>query len=230
MYSLQKGLFMEKKDILKTVDHTLLTQTATWAEIRQILDDAMKYETASACIPASYVKQAAEYVDGKLPICTVIGFPNGYSTTAVKVFETRDAVANGATEIDMVLNIGYLKDKRYQEIEEEIRQIHEACDGRILKVIIETCLLTEEEKIKMCEIVTKAGAEFIKTSTGFSTSGATFADVELMRKNVGANVKVKAAGGISSLDDAEKFIELGADRLGTSRIVKLIKNEEAAGY
>lgn len=221
---------MEKKDILKTVDHTLLTQTATWAEIRQILDDAMKYGTASACIPASYVKQAAEYVEGKLPICTVIGFPNGYSTTAVKVFETKDAVANGASEIDMVLNIGFLKDKRYQEIEDEIRQIHEACDGRILKVIIETCLLTEEEKIRMCEIVTNAGAEFIKTSTGFSTAGATFADVELMRKHVGADVKVKAAGGISSLDDAEKFIELGADRLGTSRIVKLIKNEEATGY
>ncbi|MDO4298720.1 MAG: deoxyribose-phosphate aldolase [Lachnospiraceae bacterium] len=221
---------MEKKDILKTVDHTLLTQTATWAEICQILDDAMKYGTASACIPASYVKQAAEYVEGKLPICTVIGFPNGYSTTAVKVFETKDAVANGASEIDMVLNIGFLKDKRYQEIEDEIRQIHEACDGRILKVIIETCLLTEEEKIRMCEIVTNAGAEFIKTSTGFSTAGATFADVELMRKHVGADVKVKAAGGISSLDDAEKFIELGADRLGTSRIVKLIKNEEATGY
>lgn len=221
---------MEKKDILKKVDHTLLTQTATWAEIRQILDDAMKYETASACIPASYVKQAAEYVNGKLPICTVIGFPNGYSTTAVKVFETKDAVANGASEIDMVLNIGYLKDKRYQEIEDEIRRIHEACGGRILKVIIETCLLTEEEKIRMCEIVTNAGAEFIKTSTGFSTAGATFADVELMRKHVGADVKVKAAGGISSLDDAEKFIGLGADRLGTSRIVKLIKNEEASGY
>ncbi len=214
---------MENRDILKTVDHTLLTQTATWEEIRQILDDAMKYETASACIPASYVKQAAEYVQGKLPICTVIGFPNGYSTTAVKVFETKDAVMNGASEIDMVINIGHLKDKQYEKIEEEIRQIHEACDGRILKVIIETCLLTEEEKIRMCEIVTKAGAEFIKTSTGFSKSGATFADVELMKKHVGEGVKVKAAGGISSLDDAKKFIELGAERLGTSRIVKLIK-------
>lgn len=208
----------------------MLAQSATWGEIRRILDDAMKYGTASACIPASYVKQAAEYVDGKLPICTVIGFPNGYSTTAVKVFETKDAVANGASEIDMVLNIGYLKDKRYEDIEREIREIHAACDGRILKVIIETCLLTEEEKIKMCEIVTSAGAEFIKTSTGFSTAGATFADVELLRKHVGPQVKVKAAGGISSLDDAEKFISLGADRLGTSRIVKLIKNEEAAGY
>lgn len=214
---------MENRDILKTVDHTLLTQTATWEEIRQILDDAMKYETASACIPASYVKQAAEYVQGKLPICTVIGFPNGYSTTAVKVFETKDAVMNGASEIDMVINIGHLKDQQYEKIEEEIRQIHEACDGRILKVIIETCLLTEEEKIRMCEIVTKAGAEFIKTSTGFSKSGATFADVELMKKHVGEGVKVKAAGGISSLDDAKKFIELGAERLGTSRIVKLIK-------
>lgn len=214
---------MENRDILKTVDHTLLTQTATWEEIRQILDDAMKYETASACIPASYVKQAAEYVQGKLPICTVIGFPNGYSTTAVKVFETKDAVLNGASEIDMVINIGHLKDQQYEKIEEEIRQIHEACEGRILKVIIETCLLTEEEKIKMCEIVTKAGAEFIKTSTGFSKSGATFADVELMKKHVGERVKVKAAGGISSLDDAKKFIELGAERLGTSRIVKLIK-------
>lgn len=215
---------MERKDILKLVDHTLLAQTATWEEIRQILDDAMKYETASACIPASYVKQAAEYVDGKLPICTVIGFPNGYSTAAVKVFETKDAIANGADEIDMVINIGYLKDKRYQEIEDEIRQIHEACGGRILKVIIETCLLTEEEKIKMCQIVTKAGAEYIKTSTGFSTAGATFADVALMRANIGDDVKVKAAGGISSFDDAEEFIRLGADRLGTSRLIKIMKN------
>ena len=200
---------MDKKEILKYVDHTLLTQTATWEEIRQILDDAIKYGTASACIPASYVKQAAEYAEGKLPICTVIGFPNGYSTTATKVFETKDAVANGASEIDMVIN------KKYEEIEEEIRQIHQACGGRILKVIIETCLLTEDEKIKMCEIVTKAGAEYIKTSTGFSTGGATFADVELMRKHVGKEVKVKAAGGISSFDDAEEFIRLGAERLGT---------------
>ena len=223
--------FMNKKDILSKVDHTLLTQTATWEEIRQILDDAMKYETASACIPASYVKQSAEYVNGKLPICTVIGFPNGYSTTATKVFETKDAVANGASEIDMVINIGLLKDKKYQELEDEIRSIHEACHGKILKVIIETCLLTEEEKIKMCETVTKAGAEFIKTSTGFSKSGATFADVELMRKYVGSEVKVKAAGGISSLKDAEEFIRLGADRLGTSRIVKIIKNtDDGSGY
>lgn len=217
---------MNTSDVLKVVDHTLLTQTATWAEIKEILDDAMKYGTASACIPAAYVKQAAEYVEGKLPICTVIGFPNGYSTTATKVFETKDAIANGASEIDMVINIGFLKDRRYDEVEAEIRALHEACEGRILKVIIETCLLTEEEKIKMCEIVTKVGAEFIKTSTGFSKAGATFADVELMKQHVGANVKVKAAGGISSFADAEKFIELGADRLGTSRLVKIMKQTE----
>lgn len=222
---------MDKKDILKIVDHTLLAQTATWGDIKEILDDAMKYGTASACIPAAYVKQAAEYVEGKLPICTVIGFPNGYHTTAVKVFETKDAIANGAAEIDMVINIGFLKDKRYQEVEDEIRQIHEACQGKILKVIIETCLLTEEEKIKMCEIVTNAGAEYIKTSTGFSTSGATFADVELMKKHIGPDVKVKAAGGISSFDDAEEFMRLGADRLGTSRLVKIMKNTDTGlGY
>jgi len=214
---------MTTEEILSKVDHTLLAQTATWEEIRGILDDAMKYHTASACIPPSYVKQAAEYVNGRLPICTVIGFPNGYNTTATKVFETKDAVANGASEIDMVLNIGFLKDRRYDEIEAEIRAIHEACEGRILKVIIETCLLTDEEKIKMCELVTKAGAEFIKTSTGFSKAGATFADVKLMKEHVGPVVKVKAAGGISSFDDAEKFIELGADRLGTSRLVKIMK-------
>lgn len=214
---------MTTEEILRKVDHTLLAQTATWEEIRGILDDAMKYHTASACIPPSYVKRAAEYVNGRLPICTVIGFPNGYSTTAAKVFETKDAVADGASEIDMVLNIGFLKDRRYDEIEAEIRAVHEACGGRILKVIIETCLLTDEEKIKMCELVTKAGAEFIKTSTGFSKAGATFADVKLMKEHVGPGVKVKAAGGISSFDDAEKFIELGADRLGTSRLVKIIK-------
>ena len=222
---------MDRKDILKTVDHTLLTQTATWEEIRGILDDGIKYQTASACIPAAYVKQAAEYVEGKLPICTVIGFPNGYSTTAVKVCETEDAIANGADEIDMVINIGYLKDKRYQEVEDEICRIHEACGKKILKVIIETCLLTEEEKIKMCEIVTNAGAEYIKTSTGFSSGGATFADVELMRKHVGKEVKIKAAGGISSIEDAERFMSLGADRLGTSRLIKLIKNtDKGSGY
>ena len=222
---------MEQKKVLEIVDHTLLGVASTWEEIKVILDDAMKYETASACIPASYVKEAAEYVNGKLPICTVIGFPNGYSTTATKVFETQDAIANGAEEIDMVINVGALKNKRYQDIENEIRAIHEACNGKILKVIIETCLLTEEEKIKMCEIVTNAGAEFIKTSTGFSTGGATFDDVELMRKHVGAEVKVKAAGGISSFDDAEKFMSLGAERLGTSRLIKIMKNaENGAGY
>lgn len=214
---------MTTEEILSKVDHTLLAQTATWEEIRGILDDAMKYHTASACIPPSYVKRAAEYVNGRLPICTVIGFPNGYSTTATKVFETKDVVADGASEIDMVLNIGFLKDRRYDEIEAEIRAVHEACGGRILKVIIETCLLTDEEKIKMCELVTKSGAEFIKTSTGFSKAGATFADVKLMKEHVGPGVKVKAAGGISSFDDAEKFIELGADRLGTSRLVKIMK-------
>lgn len=222
---------MKKREVLKLVDHTLLSQSATWEEIRQILDDAVEYGAASACIPAAYVKQAAEYVEWKLPICTVIGFPNGYSTTAVKVFETKDAIANGVDEIDMVINIGFLKDKRYQEIEDEIRQIHEACGQKILKVIIETCLLTEEEKIKMCEIVTNAGAEYIKTSTGFSTGGATFADVELMRKHVGKDVKIKAAGGISSFADAEEFLRLGTDRLGTSRLVRIMKNTDAGtGY
>ena len=222
---------MNKKEVLRIVDHTLLSQTATWADIKEILDDAMKYETASACIPAAYVKQAAEYVKEKLPICTVIGFPNGYSTTEVKVFETKDAIANGASEIDMVINIGFLKDGRYEEVENEIRKIHEACDGKILKVIIETCLLTEEEKIKMCEIVTNAQAEYIKTSTGFSTAGATFEDVALMKKYVGENVKIKAAGGISSFDDAEKFMSLGANRLGTSRLIKIMKNTDTgAGY
>ena len=222
---------MNTSDVLKIVDHTLLAQTATWAQIREILDDAIKYGTASACIPAAYVKQAAEYVQGRLPICTVIGFPNGYSTTETKVFEARNAIENGASEIDMVINVGFLKDGRYEEVEEEIRKIHEACDGKILKVIIETCLLTDEEKIKMCELVTKAGAEFIKTSTGFSTAGATFADVKLMKEHVGEGVKVKAAGGISSFDDAEEFMRLGADRLGTSRLVKIMKQtDNGAGY
>ena len=220
---------MNRDEVLKHVDHTLLTQTATWEEIKEILDDGIKYSTASACIPAAYVKQSAEYVEGKLPICTVIGFPNGYSTTAVKVFETKDAIENGASEIDMVINIGMLKDKPYQDVEDEICQIKEACGEKILKVIIETCLLTEDEKIKMCEIVTKVGADYIKTSTGFSTAGATFEDVDLMRKHVGENVKVKAAGGISSFDDAEEFIRLGADRLGTSRLVKIMKNSPDAG-
>ena len=216
---------MDKKEVLSKVDHTLLAQVATWRDIKQILDDAMKYEVASACIPAAYVKQAAEYVQGKLAICTVIGFPNGYSTMATKVFEAGDAVDNGADEVDMVINIGFLKDGRDDEGEEEIRQIHQACKGKLLKVIIETCLLTEEEKIKACELVTKAGAEYIKTSTGFSTAGATFEDVKLMREHVGKDVKVKAAGGISSFADGSKFIELGADRLGTSRLVKIMKSE-----
>lgn len=214
---------MDKKAILKMVDHTLLAQTATWEQIKEILDDSMTYDVASACIPASFVKRAKEYVGDRLPICTVIGFPNGYSTTAAKVFETEDAVKNGADEIDMVINIGDLKDKKYDDILQEIKAIHKACNGKILKVIIETCLLTEEEKIKMCEIVTESGAEFIKTSTGFSTSGAKFEDVALMKKYVGKDVKIKPAGGISSFEDAEKFVELGADRLGTSRLVKIIK-------
>ena len=222
---------MDQKVILHSVDHTLLGVAATWEEIRQILDDAMKYETASACIPACYVKEAAEYVQGKLPICTVIGFPNGYHTTAVKVFETRDAIANGAGEIDMVINVTDLKNRRYEKIEEEIRQVHAACGGKVLKVIIETCLLTEDEKIKMCEIVTRAGAEYIKTSTGFSTGGATFEDVALMRSHVGPQVKIKAAGGIASFDDAEKFMSLGADRLGTSRLIKIMKSADTGtGY
>lgn len=211
---------MEKKDILKKVDHTLLAQTATWEEIRTILDEGIRCEAASACIPAAYVKQAADYVEGKLPICTVIGFPNGYSTTAAKVFEARDAVANGASEVDMVINIGYVKDGRYAEVLDEIRQVHEACEGKILKVIIETCLLTEDEKKKMCEVVTESGAEFIKTSTGFSAGGATFADISLMKEFVGKEVRIKAAGGIGSFEDAEEFIRLGADRLGTSRLAK----------
>ena len=214
---------MEIKEILKVCDHTLLSVQATWDEIRAICDDGMKFETASVCIPAAYVKRAKDYVGDKLAICTVIGFPNGYSTTATKVYETADAIKNGADEIDMVINVGMLKDKMYDEILEEIKAIKAACGEKILKVIIETCLLTDEEKIKMCEIVSNAGADYIKTSTGFSTAGATFADVELFAKNVGPNVKIKAAGGISSLEDAEKFIALGADRLGTSRIVKIAK-------
>ncbi len=217
-------VFMKKSEILIIVDHTLLAQTATWAEIKEILDDAMTYKTASACIPASYVKQAVKYVEGRLPICTVIGFPNGYSTTAVKVAETADAVANGAEEIDMVINIGWVKDGRYEDVLAEIKAVKKACRGKLLKVIIETCLLTNEEKIRMCNIVTSSGAEYIKTSTGFSTSGAIFEDVKLMKQFVGPNVKIKAAGGITSFDDAERFIELGADRLGTSRLIKLMNN------
>ena len=218
---------MELNEILSKVDHTLLAQTATWEEIRAICDDGMKYHTASVCIPASYVKQAAEYVDGKLAICTVIGFPNGYSTTASKCFEATDAVHNGAEEVDMVINIGWVKDQRWDDLLEEIKAVKQHWEGRLLKVIIETCLLTDKEKIKMCEIVSDSGADYIKTSTGFSTAGATFHDVELFAKHVKPGVKIKAAGGISSLEDAEKFIELGASRLGTSRVVKIVKKLEA---
>lgn len=221
---------MDIKEVLSKVDHTLLSQSATWEEIKAICDDGIKYGCASVCIPASYVRKAAEYVAGKLPICTVIGFPNGYSTTAAKCFEANDAVKNGAEEIDMVINIGALKNKEYDFILEEIKAVKEACDGRVLKVIIETCLLTDEEKIKMCEIVSLSGADFIKTSTGFSTAGATKEDVKLFSENVADHLKIKAAGGIASLKDAEDFINLGASRLGTSRIVKIIKNEEAMGY
>lgn len=215
---------MDIKEILSKVDHTSLAQGATWDDIRSLCDDGIKYGVASVCIPASYVKQAKEYVGGRLKICTVIGFPNGYSTTAVKCFETADAVANGADEIDMVINVGWLKDKRYGALLDEIDQVKAACEGKLLKVIIETCLLTDEEKIKMCEIVSASGAEYIKTSTGFSTAGATKADVELFAKHVTNGTLIKAAGGISSLEDAEEFIKLGASRLGTSRIVKIIKS------
>lgn len=214
---------MDTNKILGACDHTLLAQTATWNEIKGICDDAMKYHTASICIPPCYVKQAAEYMNGAIPVCTVIGFPNGNHTTASKVFETKDAIANGASEIDMVINIGQLKAKNYDYVLDEIKQIKAACGDLVLKVIIETCLLTDEEKIKMCEIVTESGADFIKTSTGFSTAGATFADIELFAKHVGKDVQMKAAGGIGSLEDAEKFMELGASRLGTSRIVKIVK-------
>ena len=220
---------MERNEIYRRVDHTLLAQTATWEEISGICDDALAYGTASVCIPPSYVGRAKEYLGDRMAVCTVIGFPNGYNTTAVKVFETEDAVANGADEIDMVINIGWLKDREYDRLRDEIRQVKAACAGRILKVIIETCLLSEEEKIRMCGIVTEAGADFIKTSTGFSTAGATFDDIRLFAEHVGEGVRMKAAGGIKSFGDAEEFIRLGADRLGTSRIVKLAKAEKAGG-
>ena len=210
---------MELNEILSKVDHTLLAQTATWAEIKAICDDGMKYHTASVCIPASYVKQAKDYVGDKLPICTVIGFPNGYDTTAAKCFM--------ASDVDMVINIGWVKDQRWDDLLEEIKAVKQHCEGKLLKVIIETCLLTDDEKIKMCEIVSDSGADYIKTSTGFSTGGATFHDVELFAKHIKPGVKIKAAGGISSLEDAEKFIELGASRLGTSRVVKIVKKLEA---
>ena len=214
---------MELKEILAKCDHTLLAQTSTWEEIKAICDDGMKYETASVCIPASFVKQAKDYVGDKLAICTVIGFPNGYATTASKCFMASDAVANGADEVDMVINIGWAKEGKWAEITEEIAAIKKACNGKLLKVIIETCLLTDEEKIALCKCVSDSGADYIKTSTGFSKAGATFADVELFAKYVAPHVKIKAAGGISSIEDAEKFIALGASRLGTSRIVKIAK-------
>ena len=221
---------MDVKNILAHCDHTLLKQESTWAQIKEVCDDGLKYGCASVCIPASFVKQAADYVGNELKICTVIGFPNGYSTTAVKVFETEDAIRNGADEIDMVINIGWVKDQRWDEVLAEIKAIKASCQGRILKVIVETCLLTEAEKIKLCELVTESGADYIKTSTGFFTGGATREDVALFKAHIGPGVKIKAAGGISSLQDAEDFMALGADRLGTSRIVKLVKGEHAEGY
>lgn len=221
---------MTYREILSRVDHTLLKQGATWEQIKAVCDDGLRFGTASVCIPPSFVKQAAEYLKGRLPVCTVIGFPNGYNTTAAKVFETKDAVENGADEIDMVINVGELKSGNTVYVENEIKAVRAACEGKILKVIIETCLLTENEKITMCDIVTRSGADYIKTSTGFSTGGATFDDIKLFSEHIGSNVKMKAAGGISSLDDAERFISLGCDRLGTSRIVKLAKGLDASGY
>ncbi len=217
---------MDINEILSRVDHTLLKQTSKWEDIKTICDDGIRYGTASVCIPSSFVKRAKEYVGDKVKICTVIGFPNGYSTTAAKVFEAEDAVLNGADEVDMVINIGDLKDENYSAILNEIKEIKSVCKDKILKVIIETCMLTDEEKIKMCQIVTEAGADFIKTSTGFGGAGATFEDIKLFKEYVGSGVKIKAAGGISSIADAEKFIELGADRLGTSKIVKIAKEEK----
>lgn len=214
---------MDLERILAAVDHTLLSQTATWEEIQTVCDDGIRFHTASVCIPASYVKEARAYVDGRLPICTVIGFPNGYSTTAAKCFEAGDAVDNGADEVDMVVNIGWAKDCRWDDLLREIRAVKQACQGKLLKVILETCLLTEAEKIKLCSIVSESGADFIKTSTGFAGAGATRADVALFASHVAPHVKIKAAGGISSLEDAEAFLHLGASRLGTSRIVKAVK-------
>ena len=220
---------MELQTILEKCDHTLLAQTATWEQIQGICDDGLKYHTASVCIPASFVKQAKDYVGDKLPICTVIGFPNGYDTTAAKCFMASDAVAGGADEVDMVINIGWAKEGKWEDLTAEIAAVKKACKGKLLKVIIETCLLTDEEKIALCKCVSDSGADYIKTSTGFSKAGATFADVELFAKHVAPHVKIKAAGGISSLEDAQKFIELGASRLGTSRIVKIAKGLENDG-
>lgn len=221
---------MEIKDILSKVDHTVLAEGSTWADIKNLCDDGIKYGCASVCIPPSYVKKAKEYVKEEIKICTVIGFPNGYNTTAVKCFETAEAVKEGADEIDMVINIGMLKDKRYDEILEEIKKVKASCGGKLLKVIIETCLLTDEEKVKMCQIVSESGADYIKTSTGFSTGGATREDIALFKENVAEHLLIKAAGGISSIKDAEDMLKLGASRLGTSRIVKIVKNEESFGY
>ncbi len=217
---------MDHKEILRHVDHTILTTTATWEQVKALCDEGMRYETASVCIPAAYVKRAANYVGGKLKICTVIGFPNGYSTTAVKVFETEDAVRNGADEIDMVINLGMVKDGDWDGVQEEIRAVKESCKGRVLKVIVEACQLTQEEKLEVCRVVSQAGADFIKTSTGFSTGGATQLDVALFRANVAPDVRVKAAGGIRTWEDARAFLDLGADRLGTSALVGLAKKEE----
>lgn len=222
---------MEKLDVMKFVDHTLLSQNATWEEIKLICDDGIKYSCASVCIPPSFVEQAAKYANGAIKICTVIGFPNGYNTARIKAAEAADAVKNGADEIDMVINIGALKDKKYDLILDEINEVKAACDGRVLKVIIETCLLTDDEKIKMCDIISKSNADYIKTSTGFSSAGATFDDIKLFAQYVDKKIKIKAAGGIQSFDDAEKFINLGASRLGTSRLVKILKNETTSkGY
>ncbi len=221
---------MDINNILSHCDHTLLAVDATWDDIRQICDDGMKYKTASVCIPASYVRQASEYVDGKLAICTVIGFPNGYSTSTVKAFETKNAVENGADEIDMVINVGWAKDGRFDDILNEIKEVKAACGDKILKVIIETCLLTDDEKKEMCRVVTESGADFIKTSTGFSKGGATREDISLFAANIGENVRMKAAGGIRSFEDAEDYLALGCERLGTSAIVKLVKNQEVSGY
>ena len=215
---------LKKKEMVARVDHTLLLQDATWEQIKQICDDAIIFQTASVCIPPSYVKQAKDYMGEKMKVCTVIGFPNGYNTTAVKEFETKDAIANGADEIDMVINIGWVKEGRFDLVKSEIETLKKACDAHVLKVIIETCLLSDEEKIKMCQVVSEAGADYIKTSTGFSKAGATFEDIALFKKYVNAGVHIKAAGGIASLEDAQKFMKLGADRLGTSRIVEILKN------
>ena len=221
---------MDINNILSHCDHTLLAVDATWNDIRQICDDGMKYKTASVCIPASYVKQASEYVDGKLAICTVIGFPSGYSTSPVKAFEAKNAVENGADEIDMVINVGWAKDGRFDDILNEIKEVKSACGDKILKVIIETCLLSDDEKKEMCRVVTESGADFIKTSTGFSKGGATREDIALFASNIGENIRMKAAGGIRSFEDAEDYLALGCERLGTSAIVKLVKNQEVTGY